>query len=207
MSHVITTLYEPYTPEEMQRYSTAARDSGAILHELAHWVKPGMTERQVVARAWELYVAHGFEGLFMFVGADDRIRRYRHAVPGDKPIETAVLLAPCGSRGGLHVPNSRLVYFEEPSADIRRRFHAVATMQAAMLATIRPGVKLAALREIVWGLFESLGYPEERYVHFHGGPIGYAGSLPERCLDPEAVVAARMAFAWYFTVAARRAKN
>jgi Xaa-Pro dipeptidase len=204
---ILVTLYEPYTLEEMQRYNAAAQASGAILSELAQWVRPGMTERQVVAHAWELYVAQGFEGLYMFFGADERIQRYRHAAPTDKPIEKAVLLAPCGAKWGLHVPNSRLVYFEEPPADIQRRFNAVATMQAAMLATIRPGVKLTALRKLLMELFESTGYPEERYVHFHGGPIGYAGSQPERCLDPEAVVTANMAFTWYFTVAGAKSEE
>ncbi len=201
INSVIATLYEPYTPEEMKRYSAAAQDSGAILSELAHWMKPGMTERQVAAHAWELYVAHGFEARYMFVGSDDRIRHYRHPVPSDKPIEKAVLLAPCGAKWGLHVPNSRLIYFEQPPADIRRRFDAVATMQAAMLSTIRPGVKLASLRDSVFSLFESLGYPEERYVHFHGGPVGYPGSSPERCLNLDQTVIPNMAFAWYFTVA------
>ncbi len=201
IQRLIITLHEPYTPEEMARYAIAAQESGDLLRELAHWVRPGMTERQIVAHAWKLYVERGFEGRYMFVGTDERIRRYRHPVPTDKPIEKAVLLAPCAAKWGLHVPNSRLVYFGEPPEDIRRRFQAVTTMQAAMLVTIRPGVKLARLREIYLHLFDALGYPEEKTVHFHGGPVGYVGSMPERCLDPEATVTANMAFAWYFTVA------
>ena len=201
INQAIQALHEPYTPEEMARYRTAARESGEVLCELAHWVRPGLSERQVIARAWELFVARGFEGRYMFAGADERIRRYRHPVFTDKPIERAILIAPCAAKWGLHVPVSRLVYFGEPPEDIRRRFRAVATLQAAMLATIRPGVRLAALRELYLRLFESLGYPEEQTVHFHGGPVGYGGSYPERCLDPEAVTTANMAFAWYFTVA------
>ncbi len=56
------------------------------------------------------------------------------------------------------------------------------------------------LRALVLDLFESLGYPEERTVHFHGGPVGYAGSQWERCLDPEETVKSNMAFAWYITI-------
>jgi len=197
----IVSLHEPYTPEEMARYALAAAESGELIRELAYWVEPGMTERQVMAHAWELYVAHGFEGRYFFCGADERIRRYRHPVFTDKPIQYAVLIAPCAAKWGLHVPLTRMVYFDEPPADIRRRFRAVATMQAAMLATIRPGVKLTTLRAIYLELFDSSGYPEEKDVHFHGGPIGYFGSMPERCLDQAEVVKPNMAFAWYFTVA------
>lgn len=207
ISTTIVKLYEPYTADEMARYAQAARESGEILREIAGWVEPGMTERQVMARMWGRYIEAGFEGRFMFLGADDRIRRYRHPVFTDRRIEKTVLLAPCSVKWGLHVPNSRLVCFGEPSNDIRHRFNAVATMQAAMLAIIRPGVRLATLRETYLELFESLGYPEERTVHFHGGPINYAGSLPARCLDPQEVVTPNMAFAWYFTVAGTKSEE
>lgn len=201
IGRTIVALHEPYTPEEMERYRAIAQVSGAILRQVAEWVEPGMTERQVLAHMWGLYLEHGFEGRCMFVGSDERIRRYRHAVASDKPIETAVLLSPCNSKWGLHVPNSRLVYFREPPEDIRRRFYAVATMQAAMVSSVRPGTKLSSLFDLCMRLFESFGYPEERWVHFHGGPTGYQPSYPERCQDPQAVVTPNMAFAWYFTVA------
>jgi len=197
----VTTLHEPFTPEEMERYAAVSLESGEIVHELAHWMEPGMTERQVFAHMWKLCLERGFEGCCMFVGSDERIRRYRHAVPSDKAIEKAVLLAPCSSKWGLHVPNSRMVYFAEPPPDIRRRFQAVATMQAAIVSSTRPGVKLSSLLDLCLGLFQSLGYPEERTVHWHGGPSGYQPSYPERCQDPEAVVTPNMAFAWYLTVA------
>lgn len=203
----VRALHEPFTPEEMERYAAVSLESGQILHELAHWVEPGMTERQVFAHMWMLYLEHGFEGCCMFVGSDERIRRYRHAVPSDKPIEKAVLLAPCTAKWGLHVPNSRMIYFEKPPDDIRRRFHAVATLQAAMVSSVRPGVKLTALLELCFDLFESLGYPEERTVHYHGGPAGYQANYPERCRDPKEVVKTNMAFAWYMTVAGAKSEE
>jgi len=203
----VVALHEPYTPQEMERYRALGRESGEILRELAEWVEPGMTERQVFAHMWELYLAHGFEGNCMFVAADDRIRRYRHPVPGDTPIERAVLLAPAVSKWGLHALTTRLVHFGEPPEEIRRRYQAVATMQAAMVAVTRPGVKLSALLDLCLSLFESLGYPEERRNHFHGGPTGYRVSYPERCRDPDAVVTPNMAFGWYLTVAGAKSEE
>jgi Xaa-Pro aminopeptidase len=207
ISLVVRTLHEPFTPQEMERYAAVSLESGEILLELAHWVEPGMTERQVFAHMWKLYLEHGFEGVCMFVGSDERIRLYRHAVPSDKPIEKGVLLAPAASKWGLHVPNSRMVYFEEPPGDIRRRFLAVATMQGAMVSSVRPGVKLASLLDLCFSLFQSLGYPEERTVHYHGGPAGYQPNYPERCQDPQEVVKPNMAFAWYMTIAGAKSEE
>jgi Xaa-Pro aminopeptidase len=203
----VNKLHEPYTPQEMQRYATACRESGEILRQLADWVEPGMTERRVCAHMWEMYFEQGFEGCCMFVGSDDRIRRYRHAVPSDKPIEQAVLLAPCCSKWGLHTPNSRLVYFGEPPDDIRRRFNAVATMQGSLIASIRPGVPLKSLIDLCLDLFGRLGYPEERTNHYHGGPTGYRPSYPERCQDPDELVKPNMAFAWYCTIAGAKSEE
>ncbi len=203
----IIKLHEPYTPAEMARYEDAAHSSGRILAELARWVQPGMTERQVMAHAWEMFVSAGHEGRYMFLGSDERVRKYRHAVFTDKPIERCVLLAPCTARWGLLVPASRLVYFGEPPEEIRRRYLAVATMQAAMLASTCPGIHLTRLREIYMEMFDRFGYPEEKTVHFHGGPVSYGGSFAERCQDPEAVVQANTAFAFYFTVAGAKSEE
>jgi Xaa-Pro aminopeptidase len=203
----VRALHEPFTLEEMERYAAASLGSGEILHELAHWVEPGMTERQICAHMWKLYLERGYEGCCMFLGSDERIRLYRHAVPSDKPVEKGVLLSAATSKWGLHMPVSRIVYFGEPPDDIRRRFDAVATMQAAMVSTIRPGVKLTDLLDLCFALFESLGYPEERTVHFHGGPSGYQASYPERSRDPQEVVKPNMAFAWYLTIAGAKSEE
>jgi Xaa-Pro aminopeptidase len=200
-------LYEPYTPEEMARYAEAAQTLGRIHVEVAQRVQPGMTERQVMAEIWKRAIEAGHEARYMFLSSDERIRKYRHAVFTDKPIERCVLLAPCTAAWGLDVPVSRLVYFGEPPADIRHRYLAVATMQAAMLATIRPGVPLARLREIYLDLFDRFGYPEEKTVHFHGGPIGYGGSGWPRLLDPSEVVQANTAYTFFFTIAGAKSEE
>ena len=159
ISAEIGKLYEPLLPEEMARYTEAAQTSGRIIGEIACWVQPGMTERQVMAEIWKRSIEAGHEGRYMFLGSDDRIRKYRHAVFTDKPIERCVLLAPCTARWGLDVPVSRLIYFGEPPADIRHRFLAVATMQAAMLATVRPGVPLSAAARDLPGIVRPLRLP------------------------------------------------
>lgn len=203
----VVALHEPYTPQEMERYRALCQETGEILRDLAGWVEPGMTERQVFAHMWGLYLAHGFEGNCMFVGADDRIRRYRHPIPGDTPIKKVVLLAPAVSKWGLHALTSRMVTFGEPPEDMRRRYQAVARMQATIVAATRPGVRLSALLDLCLGLFESLGYPDERTNHFHGGPTGYRVSYAERCQDPDAVVQINTAFGWYLTVAGAKSEE
>jgi Xaa-Pro dipeptidase len=197
---LLVSLHEPLTPAEMARYREMAIEGAEILKDVANWVQPGMTERQVLAYMWRLYLERGFEGHYMFAGADERIKKYRHPVPGDATIRDAILIAPAVVRSGLLLACSRLIYFKEPAADIRRRFQAVATMQAAMVAGLRPGTPLLDLRNTFMSLFEELGFAEERTKHFHGGPIGYWNSYAERMRGDE-VVKNKTAYTFYFTVA------
>ncbi len=197
----IIGCHEPYTPQEMVRYRQLARDCGEIQAELAEWVEPGMTERHVLARMWQMYLERGIEGHYMFVGSDDRLRRFRHPVPSDKPIEKVVLLAPGVARSGLLMSTSRTICFGKPPDDLRRRFNAMSTIQAAVLARTQLGTPLTALFELIMDSFEQLGYPEERCNHFHGGPVGYWAGYAERMQNPVEVVKPNMAFLYYLTVA------
>ncbi len=203
----VTGLHEPLLPEEMQRYREVGREAGELVCELANWVTPGMTERQVLGRMWGLFAEHDFDGDCMFVVSDERIRRYRHAVPSNKAIERVVILAPATYKRGLHVQISRLVYFTPPTQDERQRSMAAATIQAAMLAIARPGTRLAAMRQTCLDLFDQLGYPEEKTRHMHGGPTGYRVSYPERCGDPEEAVRPGMAFSWYITLSGAKSEE
>ncbi len=133
--------------------------------------------------------------------------RFRHPVPSDRIIEQAVLIAPAVARWGLLASTSRLIYFGEPTEEIRRRYNAAATIEAALLKRTKPGVLLADLFALIMDLYEQLGYPEERYNHFHGGPVGYWAGYAERMQDPKAVVKQNMAFLFYLTLAGVHAEE
>lgn len=196
----ILKIHEPFTPEEMERYDQVCKESAAIVKDLALWVKPGVTERQMLAKMWGMYLEQGFEGDCMFIVSDDRIKHYRHGVSSDKPIEKHLLIAPAVYKAGLHVQFTRTIHFGEPPADIRKRHDAVSAIHAAVLNMTYPGVRLASMRQKVFDLFDRFGYPEEKTNHMHGGPTGYHNSYPGRCDDPQAVAVANMVFTWYITV-------
>ncbi len=197
----IVRLHEPYTPEEMGRYRQLAAQCSEIQMQLAQWVEPGMTERHVLARMWQLYLERGIEGHYMFVGSDDRLKRFRHPVPSDKAIEKVVMLAPAVAKWGLLISTSRTICFGRPSEELRRRFDAMSTIQATLLARTEFGTPLTSLFDLIMEMFGRVGYPEERTNHFHGGPVGYWAGYAQRMQDPEEVVKPNMAFLYYLTVA------
>ncbi len=196
----VVKLHEPFTPEEMARYRDICAESSSIMWNLANWVKPGMTERYVFAEMWRRYLEHGFEGNCMFVGADQRIRKYRHTVPTDLPIENTVVISPAVSKYGLHVVQARMVHFGQLSADIRKRYDAIALMQATMLSMARPGMPLNGLLQTLFRIFNDTGYAKDISEHFHGNPLGYRVGYAERMLDLEERVKPNMALGFYLTI-------
>ena len=203
----ILSIHEPFTQQEVERYKSVAAESSGIIRELAEWVEPGMSERHVLAHMWGLYVEHNFDGDCMFVVSDDRIKQYRHAIPGYKKIEKVVILAPAVFKAGLHVQISRMVAFGEPPAETLRRFHDMAFLQVVMVGSTKPGVRLNSLLKLCLDQFDKLGYPEEKTNHVHGGPTGYRVSYPERCLDEDETVRPNMAFSWYLTVSGAKTEE
>ncbi len=131
----ILSIHEPFTQQEVERYKSVAAESSTIIRELAEWVEPGMSERHVLAHMWGLFLEHNFDGDCMFIVSDDRIKQYRHAIPGYKKIEKVVILAPAVFKAGLHVQISRMVAFGEPPAETLRRFHDMAFLQYVMIAS------------------------------------------------------------------------
>lgn len=78
---------------------------------------------------------------------------------------------------------------------------AATTVQAALLARSHLGTPLTTLFELMMDLYVQLGYPEERYNHFHGGPVGYWAGYAERMRDPDELMKPNMAFLYYLTIA------
>lgn len=207
ISSQIINAHLPFTNEEMERYREVGKEGMQILHDLALWVEPGMTEREIVAKMWEEYVKKDFDCNCMFATADERIKKFRHGVPTFKKVKNAVLLAPAVYKYGLNITLTRMVYFKEPPEDIRRRMDSVMALQASVVSWTKIGTKLSEILNRIMALFTELGYPEERNRHFHGGPQGYHVSYPERNLDPGETVGSNMAFGWYLCITGTKSEE
>lgn len=203
----IAKIQVPFTDEEMERYQEVGKEGMQILHNLTSWVEPGMTEREIVAKMWGEYIKNGFDCNCMFVTADERISHFRHGVPTDKKVERGVLLAPAVYKHGLNIVLTRMVYFEEPPKDIRKRMDSTMFLEASVVSWTKVDTRLPEIMKKVLDLFVELGYPEERDQHFHGAPQGYREGYPERNLKPDEKVMGNMAFAWYLCISGVKSED
>ncbi|MFO8006805.1 MAG: M24 family metallopeptidase [Candidatus Brocadiia bacterium] len=184
------------TAAEIERYTALGRDCAEAMERAARSVERGMTERDVTGVLGRQLLSRGITPVVLFVGADDRITRWRHCVTKDATVEHCAMLVTCGRRQGLICAITRLVHFGEPGEDLRARHEAVCRVDAAAILATRPGRKVADVFADVQQAYADSGFPDEWKLHHQGGATGY---LPREYLATPGsteIVHPAQAFGW-----------
>ena len=196
----IVDLHYPLTDLDIERCRWIGRTADRILTQIAQDLQPGMTEREIAARLLYEYALAGLTIDVLIVGADERIKRYRHPIPTDNVLQRYALLHPAARRWGLHANVTRLVHFGEPSPETRRAMDAAATVGAHVATMLAPGVRFADILVEQRRMYAELDYPDEWNYHFQGGITGYTLGDSARCLNPETRVVERQAYDYFITI-------
>jgi antitoxin VapB len=184
------------TEAEIRRLSLLGADAGRILGELAHHVKPGETELEIAQLMSTAFGNVGAHAQVLLVAADDRIDRFRHPVPTDKPWRHKVMLVVCARRGGLIVSLTRIVSAGPISDDLRRKTDAAAYVNARLIEATKPGFNGAELYEVAARAYQTQGFPDEIHLHHQGGACGYKPREWTAHPLSKDVVVDSQAFAW-----------
>ena len=184
------------TEAEVRRMLLLGADAGRILGELARFVKPGETESEIAQRISAALWNVSAHAQVLLVAADDRIDRFRHPVPTDKPWEHKVMLVVCARRGGLIVSLTRIVSADPVSDDLRRRTNSAAYVNARLMEATKPGFNGAELYQVAARAYETQGFPDEIHLHHQGGACGYKPREWTAHPLSKDVVVDGQAFAW-----------
>ncbi|MGA2111626.1 MAG: M24 family metallopeptidase [Anaerolineales bacterium] len=195
----LVDLHYPMTDLEIGRCRWLGRQSDEILTETARSLKPGMSENEAATAMRIGHLRRGLDVDVLILGSDERVFRYRHPMPTDKPIQKYALLHSVARRWGLHSNVTRCVHFGEPSVEIRRVCEAAATIEGRLFAKLHAGVRFADILEWQKAWYKELGFPEEWHYHFQGGPTGYVIVDATRCLTDK-VVQVNQPFEWFITI-------
>jgi Xaa-Pro dipeptidase len=194
------------TPDEVDRYRALGRDAGRALGGLCQSLSPGEDEREIARSIVHAAAGFGARAVVALVGADERLRKYRHPLPTRTPWKHVVMLALCAERDGIIVSLSRVVAVGGP-ADLDARTRATASVFGRLLAATRPGATGAQLYAAAVDGYAAAGYAGEELKHHQGGAIGYrAREWVAHPLSQE-VVQERQAFAWNPTVTGTKVED
>ncbi len=196
MQEAIAAQRYQLTDAEVDRFRKLASDAGRVIGEVGRSLEPGITEQEIARRANDALARVGATAVVTLVAADDRLRRYRHPVPGEVAWQNQVMIVVCAKRHGLVASLTRIVCAGKKPEDLDRRIRASASVNAELFAATRPGVKGSALYKIAADAYAAAGFLGEEKLHHQGGAAGYR--TRDWVAHPHAaeVVQTSQAFAW-----------
>ena len=161
------------TEAEMARYRWLGSNVAEAVTDALFLLRPGMTEAAMQAMVSEGLLARRILPTVILTAVDDRIRKFRHAVPRDGVLDKFGMLSLCGRRWGLVVAITRDVYFGVMPAELQEKFAAVAQVNASLLHATRAGATADELFTVARRTYAEQGYPGEEQMHHQGGATGY----------------------------------
>lgn len=194
------------TDGEIARYRRLGRDAGLALGNVCRSLTPGDTELDIARSIADAAAGVRARAVVALVGADDRLRRYRHPVPTAAPWKHVVMLALCAERDGLIASLSRVVAAGAP-ADLETRTTTAATVFGRVLAATRPGATAPQLYDTLVRAYAETGFAGEELKHHQGGAIGYRAREWVAHPRSQEVVAECQAVAWNPTVTGTKVED
>jgi len=195
------------TGEEVERYRGVCRDVAASVESVARAARPGVTESDLAGRLAAELRSKSCSPWVLLVGSDDRAVRHRHPLPTDKRVEKCAMLVTTAERGGLIAAVTRLVAFGKLPPDLLRRHRAVAKVDAALIASTRPGTTLGEIFAAGQRAYAEVGFAEEWRHHHQGGSIGYLPREVKACPGCDVSVLGEQAFAWNPSIAGTKCED
>ncbi len=169
----IAQLRWSLTQEEISRYRKVGKLSGEAVNVVARKVKPGWTEQRVEAELSRELFLRGLEASVILVGADERLKRYRHPLPTEHKMKKIVMMVICAKGYGLIANLTRIVNFGKIPADLKRRHEACVRVECAMWHETTPGVEARDVFQAGALEYARHGFDGEWKKHHQGGPTGY----------------------------------
>lgn len=170
----LTELQTPLLPDEIERFRRVARETAEATVEVLDRLTPGVSEHEMAARTSAALLRRGVDPTVLLMGVDERIHRYKHAVPRNGVLQRYGMVNLCARRWGLVVSITRFVHFGPPPAELAAAFEAAAQIHAQMLHATRDGAASSEIFAETERAYASVGAAEEIERHHQGGACGYA---------------------------------
>jgi antitoxin VapB len=181
---------------EIARYRWLGAETAAATVEALHQVEPGLSEYDLEAITASGLLRRGILPSVALYAVDDRIIKYKHAVPRGMRLKQYAMLNLCSRKWGLVISITRFVHFDALPAELGARFEAAAQVNAALMNATRVGATSAELFRVAEAAYVAQGFPGEEQFHHQGGPTGYGEREWVATPNGAEVVVNNQAFAW-----------
>jgi Xaa-Pro aminopeptidase len=174
---ILLAMEKTLCDNEVGRYIHLGEVFANTIEPFMETIRPGDTEMEIAgrlgARMWE----NGLEPVLLLVAADDRIYKYRHPIPTEKPLEKFLMIS-CNARyKGLVTKITRMLHFGKVPVELQEQYRQTAAIENAMALASEPGVDELTPFELAKRMYADFGYPEMWKVHHQGGPQSYTNGF------------------------------
>lgn len=170
----LVDLQSPLLPGEIDRFRTLSRETARATVEVLESLTPGVSEHEMAARTAAALLTRGITPTVLLMGTDQRIHRYKHAVPRAGVLKRYGMVNLCARRSGLVVSITRFVHFGTPPAELTAAFEAAAQIHARLLHATRDGAISSEIFAAAQRAYAEVGAAGEIERHHQGGACGYA---------------------------------
>ncbi|HVC45624.1 MAG TPA: M24 family metallopeptidase [Terracidiphilus sp.] len=160
-------------PSEIARYRWLGHETASSTEEALMLIEPGLSEFDMEAVTAANLLRRGIQPSVHLFAVDERIYKYRHAVPRGARMKNYAMLNLCARKWGLAISITRFVHFGRVPEDLDQGFRVSAQVNAALLDATREGATSAKLFETAQAAYAAAGFPGEEKFHHQGGPTGY----------------------------------
>jgi Xaa-Pro dipeptidase len=192
----LASLRASLSETEIARYRWLGSETAAAVAGVLVELKPGATEREMAAEVAYALMERDIEPSVLLMAVDDRIRKYKHALPYNGRLQRFGMINLCARKWGLAVSLTRFVHFGGMPEELRRGFDAAQRVYAALLDGTRPGATAADLFSRAREAYRAAGFPGGEEQHHQGGATGYWEREWLATPDGTEVVVDAQAFAW-----------
>jgi Xaa-Pro dipeptidase len=203
----LAPLRAALSESEIARYRWLGAETAAATVEALNEVEPGLSEYDMEAITEGGLLRRGILPSVALYAVDERILKYKHAVPRGKRLKQYGMLNLCSRKWGLAISITRFIHFGPLPEELATRFNSAAQVNAALLNATRAGTTSAKLFKVAQAAYAAQGFPGEERFHHQGGPTGYGER--EWIATPEGteVVVNNQAFAWNPSIRGGKAED
>ncbi|HSB79002.1 MAG TPA: peptidase M24 [Candidatus Methylomirabilis sp.] len=192
----VARLRYSLTPGEIERYRWLGEKTSMAAEKTLMETRRGEKECAVIGRLSAELWKDRIDPVGVMGAADDRIARFRHCIPMERPIDRLFMLSVNARKGGLIVCLTRFVHFGPPPAALRAQYAANVYVDCVFMANTRPGILARDVLQKGIEAYRAKGYPEEWKLHHQGGPIGYQPREYRTHFKTPDLVAENQPFCW-----------
>lgn len=192
----LTPLRTPLLPGEAERFRKLGAAVAEATTRVLKGLAPGVTEDEMAARISAELLEQHITPTVQLMGTDERIFRYKHAVPRSGVLQKYGMLNLCARQHGMVISITRFVHFGAMPTGLAANFEKAARINAELLHATRAGTTSADLYAVAARGYAAAGAPDEITKHHQGGACGYLERDWVATPDGAERVDAIQGFAW-----------